>query len=445
MHSQNSPIATSDEYVDGGGEIIQATEVTAIEAMTRAETDVQIVTAKRFPRSIDRFMSMTKALATRNKEVAESCFYSKPQGKDKNNKQLYVEGPSIGLANILAYSFGNLLVIARIVREAERTVTAQALAWDLESNNRAGLEVVGTIWGYKGRYSDDMIKTACQRAISIARRNAIFAVVPKPFWQPVYLECRGVASGRGEPFEKRIAQAFSWLASIRVKDAEAFEILQVQGKTDLTEDHLELLTGFRSAIKEGEATIDQVFRPTVQSEQASKTATLTASLKAKAESVKPAAEVAPAAKQEPATASPAAKHEPKVATPAAEPKKDARSDMHKWIDQWVGVANEKIAAKDSHVKPIESDRVIDYTLDKLFASSDLVESKHLNAQGHRDARKCNASLETVWKVDPVKIQDLVAPYLDELVKTVKPKKGQASLLPDADDEFEGAESFPEKS
>jgi hypothetical protein len=67
------------------------------------ELDIQINTAKAYPRSVKSFLEEAKMLATANQETAASCFYSLPR-KDKNGKQVQITGPSIRLAEIAAYA-----------------------------------------------------------------------------------------------------------------------------------------------------------------------------------------------------------------------------------------------------------------------------------------------------------------------------------------------------
>ena len=70
---------------------IEVLTPSALEAQTRAEYDQSIVTAHRFPRSLDRFLKTAETYATINPEVAASMEYAKPvKGKA-------VKGPSARL------------------------------------------------------------------------------------------------------------------------------------------------------------------------------------------------------------------------------------------------------------------------------------------------------------------------------------------------------------
>src|SRR5262245_56131534 len=71
--------------------------------------NVQVATAKKYPRDVQRSLEKARQLATLNDEVAEECHYSIPRG----GKQ--IEGPSVRLAEVVASCWGNLRIGARIV------------------------------------------------------------------------------------------------------------------------------------------------------------------------------------------------------------------------------------------------------------------------------------------------------------------------------------------
>src|SRR5690606_7715376 len=150
--------------------------------------DVQISTAKRFPRSIKAFKDMAMAMATLDEETAESCFYALPRGGKT------VEGPSARLAEIVASAWGNMRIEGRPIAEDDRFVTSRGTAWDLQTNVAFAFESRRRITDKQNRrYNDDMIGVTANAATSIALRNAVFKAVPSAFWRPIYLRCREVA------------------------------------------------------------------------------------------------------------------------------------------------------------------------------------------------------------------------------------------------------------
>jgi hypothetical protein len=142
----------------------------------RAEIDAQVATARRYPRSVKRFLEEAKAIATLEPEIAATCFYSLPRsGK-------YITGPSVRLAEIVASCWTNLRTSSRIIEDTGTVVKAEAVCLDLERNNGVCITVSRRVTGKDGRrYNDDMVNVTSNAAVSIASRNAIFKVVPPRF------------------------------------------------------------------------------------------------------------------------------------------------------------------------------------------------------------------------------------------------------------------------
>src|SRR6185503_20995123 len=87
----------------------------ALSAVDKASIDMQIATAKQYPRVVSDCIKEALTLATMDEDTAGSMFYALPRGGKK------IEGPSARLAEIMAYSWGNLRVDADIVAEDKTT------------------------------------------------------------------------------------------------------------------------------------------------------------------------------------------------------------------------------------------------------------------------------------------------------------------------------------
>lgn len=246
------------------GEVLEVpVQMTTMEARTRGEIDIQIATAKRFPRSVSKCIHEALTLATMNEAVAEQCFYAVPRdGKT-------VEGPSARLAEILASCWGHMRSEARVVEESETHVVCRGTSWDLERNVAVAFEVRRRITKRDGkRYNDDMITTASNAGNSIAYRNTVFRVIPKAFWQPIYEAARKAAVGDVQTIASRRDQSLAYFKKLGITEAQVFEVLKVAGIEDITLDHLATLKGIATALKDGEAKIDDVFpkpeKPAIQ-------------------------------------------------------------------------------------------------------------------------------------------------------------------------------------
>ena len=180
-----------------------AVEDTRLAAQTRGEIDVRVTTARRFPRSVKRFINEARSLATLNPTVAASCFYKLPR-KDKDGRKKTIEGPSARFAENIASTWGHLRCEARPVAQDDRYVTCRGTSWDLETNVAVAFEVQRRIVDAHGsRYSDDMVLQTTNAGCSIAFRNSVFRVVPNSFWEPIYEECKQVAIGDAKALADR--------------------------------------------------------------------------------------------------------------------------------------------------------------------------------------------------------------------------------------------------
>ena len=227
----------------------------ALTAINKAEIDIQIATAKRWPRSLKTFKAHARTLATLDEDTAGSMFYVVPrEGKT-------IEGPSIRFAEVVGSAWTNLRYGARIVGIDEKHVTAQGAAFDLESNVACTVEVKRRITNkYGKRYGDDMITTTSQAAMSIALRNAIFRVVPFALVKDIYEEARAASIGKGKTMAQRRQAAIDVFAKWGVGADKMYLIAGKASLDDLDDDALIKLRGIVTAIREGDTTIDDVLR-----------------------------------------------------------------------------------------------------------------------------------------------------------------------------------------
>lgn len=214
-----------------------------------------VSTAKQYPRSLSRFRKEAESLACLDPETAEECLYALPRG----GKTL--EGPSVRFAEIVAYSYGNLRVDVPPVEEGEEIVTATATCFDLERNTAIRITASRSIVGRNGRYQRDMINVTSNAAVSVALRNSIFRVVPKPIWEPVYKQARLTSLGDAKSLGKVRQAALDYFLKQGVHKTKVFAALGVDGIEDIKEDQIVTLRGMVSLVKSGEATIEQLFDP----------------------------------------------------------------------------------------------------------------------------------------------------------------------------------------
>lgn len=216
--------------------------------------DVQVATARMYPRSITDFIRRATEMATLTPEIAASCVYAMPRdGKT-------IEGPSARLAEIIAHAFRNLRIQAGASDHDDRYITARGEAWDVETNVAIGFEVKRRITNRHGiTYNDDMISVTGNAAASIALRNAVFKAVPSPFWRPIYLKCRQVIAGDAKTFAARRDDMLKAFMVAGVTPDRLCAAIGLKGVQDITLDHMATLAGILNAIKEGETTLEEAF------------------------------------------------------------------------------------------------------------------------------------------------------------------------------------------
>lgn len=285
----------------------------AILAMEKAQIDIQISTAKQYPRSIELFKKRALSMACLDPATAESCIYVRPVGKE-NGKQVFAEGPSIRLAEIVAVSYGNLRAASKVVEQTERYVKCVGMAHDLESNTAMSADCIESTVTKDGRpYSERQRALVAKVCGAKALRDAIFKCVPRALCKPIMEAAMKVAAGQDKSLDERRKKAQAWTGSLKIDDARVLAALGVSGWADVTNDHLNILTGLKTAMADGDETIDSAFPPlTGQGEPAKNAPAATDHQKATATTTttapaKPAAAPATTATQPTQPAKPAEK------------------------------------------------------------------------------------------------------------------------------------------
>lgn len=242
-------------------------EDTTLVSITKGEVDMQVATAKTYPRSIDEVIKNAITLATIDQKTAESCFYAMPRAGG------LVEGPSIRLAEIMASTWKNLRCEVKIIEEGRQHVTAQATTWDMENNVLIRIEAKRRIIDKKGnRYKPDMILMTQNAAISIALRNAVFRVIPRSIVDRVYNDARQVAFGNAKTMVQRRASALETFGKLGVSEERVLIALEKPSIEDINVEDLSKLLGLLNAIKENAATIEDAFPEERPQEENGKTA-----------------------------------------------------------------------------------------------------------------------------------------------------------------------------
>jgi hypothetical protein len=236
---------------------IEQGSVEIYQQQEKAVIDMQIATARQYPRSIHRSVSNAIATVTLDRETAQTCNYSLPRGGKT------ISGPSVHLAKILAQTWGNMRVEAKVVSVDNANLTSQAVAFDLENNLAIKVEVKRSIMTKKGRMADDMITVTGNAANAIALRNAILSVIPKAVVDKVYNEAKNFITGdlsdEAKLVKKRKAVLDGFEKTYGVKEDQILSLLGKKEAINIDKDDIVTLIGLGQALKDGDTTVDQAF------------------------------------------------------------------------------------------------------------------------------------------------------------------------------------------
>lgn len=240
-------------------EIIEIKQVDSLQAINRAEIDIQIATAKQFPRDINRVLNTIATLATMDQETAEDCFYVLRR-KGSNGQDSVIEGLSVRMAEIIASAWGNLRVQTRIIANDGRMITAQAMCHDLENNLAVCKEVPRRITNKDGKtYSEDMQIVTSNAASSIAFRNAVLAVIPKAVTKRIIQEVKQVAIGQAIDLETSRKNCLANFAKSGVTAEMICQYLGIKTVAEIDKERIFELRATWNAIKEGTTTVRETF------------------------------------------------------------------------------------------------------------------------------------------------------------------------------------------
>jgi GTP:adenosylcobinamide-phosphate guanylyltransferase len=239
--------------------IIEVKSVEVLEAINRAEVDIQIATAKKYPRDINEALNKIATYAKMDKETAEDCFYVLRR-RGANGQENVIEGLSVRMAEIIAGAWGNIRVQTRITGNDGKMITAQAICHDLETNYAVSKEVNRRITDKFGRtYSEDMQVVTGNAASSIAFRNAVLAVIPKAITKKVINEVKQVALGQSIDLEQSRQNIIIYFKKIGVSEEQILSYLDINSINEIDQAKVFELRATANAIKEGTTTVQETF------------------------------------------------------------------------------------------------------------------------------------------------------------------------------------------
>ena len=237
-----------------------AQSVIQMDAIEKANVDVQVATAKQFPRNVTRAIQNSIVMATIDPETAQMMRYALPRGGKP------ITGPSVHLAKLIVSNWGNVRAEAKVVQITDSQVVSGGTCWDLENNVATAIEVRRNIKGKNGqRFSDDMITVVGNAANSIAFRNAVFSVIPKAVTDKVYRaaqECiTGDLSDEAKLLQKRTNCLKFFNDEYGITEEEVIKLCGKQTVNQIKADEIALMLGIYQSLKDGDTTVEEVMEP----------------------------------------------------------------------------------------------------------------------------------------------------------------------------------------
>lgn len=250
---------------------IQVSQPVMLEAINKSEVDVQISTAHAYPRNEEAALNKMVKLSCMDIDTAADCFY-KLERKKKNGEKEIIEGLSVRMAEIIAACWGNLRIQTRIIGNDGKTITAQGICHDLETNVAVSKEVKRRITTKEGyTFSEDMQVVTGNAACSIAYRNAVLSVVPKAVTNCVIKQVKKKLMRTEIDVPAARESAIKWFSAKGVSEAQLLDYLGVINTQSIGKEQIFELRALVQAISEGSTTIEETFfEPANQKKMAEK-------------------------------------------------------------------------------------------------------------------------------------------------------------------------------
>ena len=216
----------------------------------RASQEVQaaVFMAKQFPRDEDLAYNRIMQATTRRK-LAEGAFYEYAKGGTN------IFGPSIRLAEVIAQNWGNLETGVKEIERRDGESTAEAYAWDLETNTRVTKQF--TVKHQRETKNGSYALTDSREIYELianqgARRQraCILAVIPSYVVEDAIDSCQRTLQSDGTPLNVKIEDAVNKFAAIGVTVPMLEEYAQ-RSVNAFTEQTLNRLWGVYSSIRDG--------------------------------------------------------------------------------------------------------------------------------------------------------------------------------------------------
>ncbi len=248
----------------------ELTTTAAAASREQAEIQGQLVMARQFPRDVNEVHAEIMH-ACRVPRFAEEAIYSFPRGGTR------IEGPSVALAREMARAWRNIRSGFRVTDSDAQYTTVEGFALDCETNalKVSSFRFKRLIYRKRGGWQEPDerdFRELVNRNGAIVERNAILNLLPAWLKNEALDESkktlRKAAEGKIE--QDRDATIRSLAAHFRQYGVtvEMLERRIGHPLQALTADELTELRGNAAAIRDGNASVEELFPPVVVKDQA---------------------------------------------------------------------------------------------------------------------------------------------------------------------------------
>jgi hypothetical protein len=253
-------MATNPEVLAPGQDEEEITShPNSLSKIEEADRSHQIATARKYPRSVQKFVQDLTELACLSQPTAMAMIYSLPRA----NKQIV--GPSVRFAEAVLACWGNARAGVEVVDvdRREGVVVSEGRYYDCEKNVGIALRkrrriVAKTI-------NADSIQITGDAGSSIAFRDVILRGVPKALWEPVWEKAKHTAAGDAKSIETVRRQLLEVFRALGITEVQIYNALSessghvVAGTADLGADEILALQAWHRQLKEGDCTLEDIF------------------------------------------------------------------------------------------------------------------------------------------------------------------------------------------
>lgn len=235
--------------------------------------------AKAYPRDLVQVQKNASAELMIVPGLAARSYYSIPYNQGKSNESR-VEGPSIKAAMTLLRNWGNAIDGGRVASEDKSNFYVEGMFFDLQTN-RFSMRPIRVSKFYKPKGSQglvprdgDALYNAVQAGISKAIRNAILANLPDWLVHGYFNTAKQIVLNPPKEMGKVVKSIQERVVDGQNAIIKKFGVTPEEMREYLTnnadsiEDDAALLVhlqGLFNSLKDGEYSVDKVFRPNLKS------------------------------------------------------------------------------------------------------------------------------------------------------------------------------------